>query len=201
MLKSMEKLQKLSASLNKRGYETEIFNDRSILHERILELIRGHTVGCGSCRTLEHLELHKLINRHARKIFPHIPGGAGEDGRSALTADFYFTSANAVSMDGHIVNIDGTGNRVAATCFGPGRVIYLIGSNKITDALDEAIKRAKVAAVKLAKHFNRKTPCVKTGKCEDCLPPDCICSVTVIHRRKPNGAKISVFLINEALWL
>ncbi len=200
-LKNMKKLQKLAATLNKRGYETEVFDNRSVLNERTLEFIRGHTVGYGSCRTLEHLELHKLISRHAKEVFPHIPGEAGDDERNALTADFYFASANAVSMDGHIINIDGTGNRVAATCFGPGRVIYLIGSNKIADTLDEAMKRAKDTAVKLAKHFNRKTPCVKTGKCEDCLSPGCICSVTVIHRRKPNGVKISVFLINEALGL
>ena len=52
--------------------------------------------------------------------------------RKALTADFYLTSANAVSLDGHIINIDGNGNRTAATCFGPKHVIYLIGKNKIT---------------------------------------------------------------------
>ena len=151
--------------------------------------------------TLECLGLLESLKRNAKEVFFHLPGGAGEAERKALTADFYLTSANAISMDGHIVNIDGTGNRVAATCFGPKQVIYVVGKNKITETLDDAMIRAKNTAVKLAKYFGRRTPCVKTGKCEDCLSTECICSITTIHRKKPYGINISVFLINEELGL
>lgn len=78
--------------------------------------------------------------------------------KKALAADFYFTSANAVSLDGHIVNIDGTGNRTAATCFGPKHVVYVIGKNKITNRLEEALRCAKNTAVNLQGYMAEKLP-------------------------------------------
>ena len=134
-------------------------------------------------------------------MYPHIPGRAEKEERKALTADFYLTSANAVSLDGNIVNIDRTGNRVGATCFGPQRVIYLIGKNKITDNLDSALETAKETAIKLSRHYGFNTPCAKTGRCTDCTSPESICSITTIHRRKPRGMMVSVFLIDEELGL
>lgn len=131
----------------------------------------------------------------------HRPGNAGRNERDALSADIFLSSANAVSLDGQIVNIDGTGNRVAATCFGPRHVIFVVGMNKITETLEGAMARAKEAAVKLAIHYRRKTPCVKTGICTDCLSAECICSVMAIHRKNPLGNKVSVFLVAENLGL
>ena len=197
----MKKLQRLSKNLNKRGFETEIFESGSLASERICEIVYKCTVGVGSSITLESLGLLETLKANTKEVFFHLPGGSGDAERKALTAEFYLTSANAISIDGQIVNIDGTGNRVAATCFGPKNVIYLIGKNKITETLDDAITRAKETAVKLAKHFNRKTPCVKTGECEDCLSSESICSITTIHRKKPYGINIFVFLINEELGL
>jgi hypothetical protein len=193
----MKKLKCLSEKLKRRGFDVEVFESGDAVSRRICEIIKGHTVGFGSSMTLSRLGLHDRIKAYAKQVFPHLAGGAGEEERKALTADFYLTSANAISMDGHIVNIDGTGNRVAATCFGPQRVIYVIGRNKITETLEHAMQRAKDTAVKLAKYFKRKTPCVKTGKCENCLSPQCVCSITTIHRKKPYGIDISVFLINR----
>lgn len=197
----MKRLQLLSRRLNRRGFETEVFESGNLAAQRICEIVDARTVGAGSSMTLESLGLLDSLKTCAKEMFFHLPGGAGEAERNALTADLYLTSANAVSLDGHIVNIDGTGNRVAATCFGPKQVIYLIGKNKVVETLDDAMNRAKDTAVKLAKHYKRRTPCVDSGKCEDCLSPECICSITTIHRRKPYGVDISVFLINEALGL
>ena len=170
----MKKLQQISEKLKKRGFDTEIFGSGNKASIRICEIVNGCLVGVGSSMTLEYLGLFESLKSNAKEVFFHLPGGAGEVERKALTADFYLTSANAISMDGHIVNIDGTGNRVAATCFGPKQVIYLVGKNKITETLDDAMIRAKNTAVKLAKHYGRRTPCVKTGKCEDCLSTECI---------------------------
>jgi len=199
--KIMKRLQLLAKNLNKRGFETEIFGSSGPASKRICDIVNGCVVGVGNSMTLESLGLFESLKINAKEVFFHLPGGAGEAERKALTAEFYLSSANAISMDGHIVNIDGTGNRVAATCFGSKRVIYLIGKNKITETLDEAMTRAKDTAVKLAKHYDRKTPCVTTGKCENCFSPECICSITTIHRQKPYGINTSVFLINEELGL
>ncbi len=196
---NMEKLIILSRALNRRGFETELFPSGKTACMRLLEMVQDHTVGYGGSLTLENLDILKDIGAYAKEVFTHLPGRFDNEERQALRTDFFLTSANAVSMDGQIVNIDGTGNRVAATCFGPGRVIYLIGRNKIVPTLEDALLRAKEAAVKVAKRNQRKTPCVKSGKCEDCLSPECVCSITVIHRRKPYGIEISVFLIDEEL--
>ena len=139
------------------------------------------------------------LDKYAKIVYSHAVGEACLSERNALTADFYLTSVNATAMDGHIVNIDGTGNRVAATCFEPKRVIYFVGKNKIVNTLENALIRAKKTAVQLTQIYKRKTPCVITGKCEKWFSSDCICSVTTIHRKKPRGLDISVFLINEDL--
>lgn len=197
----MQRLEQVSAELRARGFDTEVFKTGCTAAQRIYALASGHTVGIGSSMTVGHMGIADKIQDHAKRVFRHQPGGKGQDERDALTADIYLTSANAVSMDGHIVNIDGTGNRVAATCFGPRRVVYLVGKNKVMDTLAEALSRAKATAVRLAKHFHRKTPCTVTGKCEECQSPECVCSVTVIHRRRPDGINVSVFLIDEELGL
>lgn len=195
----MEQLLRLSTTLQKRNFDVEVFPSGATAAMRLLELVQGRTVGYGGSVTLETLGIFDEIGNYAHDVYTHRPGRAGDEEHRALHADIFMTSANAVSRDGHIVNIDGTGNRVAATCFGPGRTIYLIGRNKVVSTLHDALRRAKETAVKVARHYRRKTPCVSTGKCEDCLSPDCICSITTIHRRKPQGIDMSVFLIDEDL--
>lgn len=196
---NLNNLDCLCKVLNCHGFEAEVFPDKDLVAKRIFKMVRGHSVGYGGSMTLRSLGIIDKLGDYAGRVFSHLPGGAGEDERNALTADFYLTSANAVSMDGQIVNIDGTGNRVSATCFGPRRIIYVIGKNKVVNDLDDALAWAKYAAVRLAKYYKRKTPCVKTGKCENCFSPDSICSITTIHRKKPSGIDVSVFLVDEEL--
>ena len=193
----MDKLELLTERLTKCGFKVELFESGDLASKKIYKIINGHSVGIGSSMTLEKLGIKTSLKNYAKEVFPHLPGQVGDDERRALTADYYLCSANAISMNGHIVNIDGTGNRVAATCFGPKHMIYLIGKNKITDTLEDALNRAKETAVQLAKYFNRKTPCVKTGECSECLSKESICAITTIHRKKPYGIDISVFLIKD----
>lgn len=155
-------------------------------------------IGMGNSLTLDALGIKKIWKKQTSAIYQHAPDSSESETKKALLADVYLTSANAISCDGQIINIDGTGNRTAATCYGPKHVIYVIGKNKITPSLEEAIKRARnTAAVKNAKRYNRKTPCTITGKCEDCLSPECICGIMTIHRKQPYGLKITVILVNE----
>ncbi|MCP4181285.1 MAG: lactate utilization protein [bacterium] len=197
----MNELISLSKILKRKKFEVEIFETGKLAKDKACKIIKDNIVGFGGSMTLDQIGLLDEINKFSKKVYSHIPGGAGEDEHNSLTVDYYLTSVNAISTGGDIVNIDGTGNRVAATCFGPKNIIYFIGKNKITGSLNEALVRAKETAVKLAKKYNRKTPCVTTGKCEDCLSPECICSITTIHRKKPNGINIYIFLINESLGL
>ena len=199
-----EQLVELSRTLKSRGFQVHICNDRVKAVDCVSRLISEYgiceSIGFGNSITLISIGLQERLLKYTHNIFIHTPIGTEEADRKALTADFYFTSANAISMDGHIVNIDGTGNRTAATCFGPKHVIYLIGRNKVTNTLEDALFRVRnVVAVELARRYNRKTPCNITGKCEDCISPECICAVTTIHRKKPYGVDITVILIDEDL--
>ena len=117
-----------------------------------------------------------------------------------LSADFFLTGANAVSLTGELVNIDGKGNRVAAIVFGPREIIVIAGMNKVVDTLDEAVRRARtIAAPKNEQRFLGKTPCAQTGCCANCHGEECICNQILITRNCRPAGRIHVILVGEEL--
>ena len=119
---------------------------------------------------------------------------------AAYDADFFLTSANAMTQDGEMVNIDGNANRVSAIAQGPKKVIVIAGMNKICDDLDGAMKRARnVAAPINAQRFGLNTPCAKTGACMNCKSPDTICCQFLITRFSRHTDRIHVILVNDNL--
>ena len=119
---------------------------------------------------------------------------------AAYDADVFLSSANAMTDDGVLVNIDGNANRVSAICQGPKKVIFIVGMNKVCADLDSAMKRARnVAAPINAQRFGLSTPCAKTGKCMDCKSPDTICCQFLITRFSRHAGRIHVILVNENL--
>ena len=120
--------------------------------------------------------------------------------RRALTCDLFITGTNALVEDGRLVNLDNLGNRVAAMAFGPTHVLLIIGRNKLSSSLDEAMRRVKTVAAPInAASLNRKTPCAKTRRCEDCASPDRICSVwTITEKSMPQG-RVKIILVNAEL--
>lgn len=120
--------------------------------------------------------------------------------RQAFSCDYYFMSTNAITLNGELVNIDGNGNRVAALIFGPSNVILVCGMNKVSVNTEDAIARVRnIASPPNCNRLDRKTPCAATGKCADCLSPDCICNHTVITRRSGAPGRIKVLLVGEEL--
>ena len=127
-----------------------------------------------------------------------------EDKRAAMLAaydaDFFLTSANAMTEDGVMVNIDGNSNRVSAIAQGPKHVIVIAGMNKICPDVDAAMKRARnVAAPINAQRFGLNTPCAKTGSCMNCKSPDTICCQFLITRFSRHEGRIHVILVNDSL--
>ena len=119
---------------------------------------------------------------------------------AAYDADVYLSSANAITEDGVMVNIDGNANRVSAIAQGPRKVVFIVGMNKVCDDLDGAMKRARnVAAPINAQRFGLSTPCAKTGACFDCKSPDTICCQFLITRYSKHPGRIHVILVNDAL--
>ena len=118
----------------------------------------------------------------------------------AYDADVFLASANAMTQDGILVNIDGNANRVSALAFGPKKVVLIVGMNKVCNDLDGAMKRARnVAAPTNAQRFNGSTPCTKTGACMDCKSPDTICCQFLITRYSRHTGRIHVILVNDEL--
>ena len=191
-------------AMKKRGFEAYYVSTAEEAREKALELItEGSTVSWGGSATIDQIGLkhavieggYKVINRDAAET----PEERTELMRKALICDVFLMSANAVSEDGQLVNIDGNGNRVAALCYGPKEVIVVAGMNKVAGNLEEAYARArKFAAPVNAQRFNLATPCGKTGLCADCLSPECICSQIVVTRRS-SGGRIKVILVGEEL--
>jgi len=200
MMNNME-LEKIADTLKRCGYRVALFDTSNDAKEYLLKICGNKRVGISSSMSLNSMGFPECLLDIPKELYLHEKGGHGQSEHNALTADIYLSSANAISRQGHIVNIDGTGNRVGATVFGPKQVIYVIGKNKIVDTLPDALDRAKNTAVTMASMLKLKTPCAITKECSDCQSPQCICAVTSIHRRKPNGIEISILLVNEELGL
>ena len=119
---------------------------------------------------------------------------------AAYDADYFLASANAMTEDGVIVNIDGNSNRVSMIAHGPKHVLFIVGMNKICDDVDGAMKRARnVAAPINAQRFGLNTPCAKTGSCMNCKSPDTICCQFLITRYSRHTDRIHVILVNDNL--
>ena len=167
----------------------------------VLSMIKDEDlVAWGGSVTIEQLDLKpdlkKFLDRDMAAADDFL-----EVRRQALLSDVFLTSTNAITMDGELVNIDGMGNRVAAMCFGPNKVIVVAGTNKIAENEEAAISRIKTEACPPnCIRLGRVTPCAVTGKCADCLKPgSTICSYTVTTRFCTIPDRIHVILVNESV--
>lgn len=163
------------------------------------------TVGFGGSRTIVDLGLAGRLEAMGKELLDHNrPGLSLEEKlgvmRRQLTCDLFLASANAITLTGSIISIDGNGNRVASTIFGPRKVILVAGRNKLVGSVDEGLKRIKAFAAPLAaRRLDINVPCAKTGFCIDCNTPDRICTITMILERKPRLGDVRVLVVNEEL--
>ena len=120
----------------------------------------------------------------------------------AVLADYYLMSSNAITLDGELINIDGTGNRVACLTYGPKNVIMIVGMNKVVNDVEDGIKRVRnFASPPNTLRLRLKTPCSMTGRCGDCYGDTCICSQIVVTRRQSAAmrGRIKIILVGESL--
>ena len=169
---------------------------------KALELIpEGSSIGMGGC--MSAIEIG-LVDALKAGNYNYIDRDAATDPRAAMLAaydsDVFLASANAITEDGVIVNIDGNSNRVSAIAQGPRKVVFIVGMNKVCDDVDGAMKRARnVAAPINAQRFGLSTPCAKTGSCFNCKSPDTICCQFLITRFSRHPGRIHVILVNDNL--
>ena len=199
ILRTIEALE----SNNMNGYLVETRED---IINKICELVNeGDTVACGGsmslfeCGVIDHLRSGRynfldrykegLSKEEIKNIF-----------RESFFADAYFASSNAITEDGHIYNVDGNGNRVAAMLYGPDKVIIIAGVNKIVKNIDEAVNRNRqVSGPANAKRLNKLTPCTKVGYCMDCRVSDRICREFTIISSQGDKDRMHIIFVNEEL--
>ena len=196
---------KVAENLARRHFEAYYVSTAAEAAEKVLSLIpREHVVSWGGTMTMAQLQVSSgsrggvtasstatrpLLRLTAARLDEEISFGAT-----------FLMSANAVSADGQLVNIDGNGNRVAALCYGPDSVIVVAGMNKVAPTLEAAVSRARnVAAPVNSQRFPGKTPCNVTGLCSDCIGPDCNCAQVVVTRVSRPVGRIKVILVGEDL--
>ena len=166
-----------------------------------LELIpEGSTIAMGGCTSAHEIGLINALENGNYHYLDREKMDAREGLMAAYDADIFLSSANALTDDGLLVNIDGNSNRVSCIAQGPKKVIFIVGINKVSSDLDAAMKRARnVAAPANAQRFDIKTPCKETGKCFNCKSPDTICCQFLITRYSRHTDRIHVILVNENL--
>lgn len=195
----------LVKNLRSRHYDAYYCETKADALAKALELIpKGATVGWGGAMSAKQIGLLDAVNAGDYNAIDRDKTSTPEERKKAmkscLLADVFITGANALSLDGQMVNIDGVGNRVAAIVYGPESILVIAGMNKVMDTLEAAVIRARTIAAPMNKQrFPHQTPCEITGACGDCKSEGCICNQILITRNSKPAGRIKVILVGEDL--
>jgi len=200
-------IDKVIESLKKNEMEAAYFQTVAEAREEVLRRIpSGARVGIGGSITLREMGILEALEKRGNEVYDHWEEGLSKErrqevGKMQQRADFFLASTNALTLDGKLINVDATGNRVASMIFGPERVMVIAGVNKIVKNLNEGLARLKkVAAPRNCQRRKDPTPCAQDLVCHNCDTPARLCRVTTIIERRPWGIKeFAVFLVGEEL--
>ncbi|NCC88710.1 MAG: lactate utilization protein, partial [Clostridia bacterium] len=186
------------------GYTVSYFENAEDAAIYLNNIIDNKSVGFGDSATLLSMKLFERLSSHNEVFDPqHCATGTSfiATAKKCLTTKIYLTSINALSETGEMVNIDGTGNRIAGTLFGHEKVYFVAGVNKLAPNLEDAVWRVRnIAAPKNAMRLGLRTPCAKKGdRCYDCSSPDRICNGMMVYLKKMDDIDMEIVLINEQL--
>jgi L-lactate utilization protein LutB len=198
--------KKAVEALNKNGFGAVFAENSAEAVKLIMDMINsGEKIGFGGSMTVSGLGIQSLAEKKGAAVLDHnAPGITSEKKRETMvaqqTCDLFIASANAITLEGEILNVDGGGNRVSALTFGPKRALIVAGANKIVQDMQDAFTRVEMCASPRNVHrLGKKTPCAVTGKCEDCASPERICNVYSIMRKRPLGISYTVIIVGEEL--
>ncbi len=196
----------VAAALRKRHFDAYFCpTAQEALYQALSLIPAADTVSWGGSATIREIGLLQALKERRQPVLDRETAATPAERlgimRRALLCDTFLMSANAVSQDGQLVNVDGNGNRVAALAYGPKQVIVIAGINKVVKDLDAAVTRARTLAAPInAQRFSEnKTPCLVTGMCADCTAADCICAQIVVTRLSRPAGRIKVILVGEEL--
>ena len=193
--------QKTAENMKKRGFTVRRYATGAEAAEALCGELKGQEIGMGGSVTAAQLGLPEKLEAAGCTVYARGRSWDRKDTDKGVTAPVYISSANGVAETGELVNIDGTGNRVASMIFGPKNVALIIGKNKFAETMDECMDRIKaVACAKNARRLGLSTPCAVAGRCTDCFSKERICSVTTIIEAKPGAiSEMHLILVDEVL--
>ena len=197
----------LVKNLESRHFEAYYCKTKEQALQKALEWIpEGASVGWGGAMSAEQIGLIAAVRIGNFKALDRAQCTTLEEkdhiAHACLNADVFITGANSMSLDGQMVNIDGTGNRIAAIAYGPKNVVVIAGMNKVVDSVEDAVRRARtVAAPMNQQHFQLPNPCTATGTCADCKSETCICNQILVTRHCRPAGRIKFILVGEDLGL
>ena len=193
-------------ALKKNGFEAVYFPQREDAVKFVLDfVVPGMSVGLGGSATIEELGIPEQARAKGAVILDHgqpdlSPEEKQEARRRELVCDLFLSSANAITLDGSLVNVDGNGNRVAALTFGPKKVIVVAGVNKICSDVAAAFERIRTYAAPMDnKRLGLANPCTTTGVCMNCDNKGPICRIYSVLKKRPMSADFTVLLVGESL--
>jgi len=189
---------KLTQNLEQRGFTPKVFATAAEAVDYLDKEIDGVSVGFGGSMTVQEMGLYPRLAAHNHAVWHWNKDGLDQ----AAVTDVYICSVNGLAETGELINIDGTGNRVASTLYGHKRVYFVVGRNKVAPDYDAALWRARnIASPKNAQRIGVDTPCaVKGDRCYDCSSPQRICRGLVVLWEKPKSIEtMEVILIDEDL--
>lgn len=189
-------------NLENYGFSTQLFATGEEAKNYLVSTLQEKTIGFGGSVSLRDIGLFEALSENNIVVW-HNKIPSHEVRRLANQCSIYITSVNAIAETGHIVNIDKTGNRIAMMAFGPKTCYYIVGKNKITPTLAEALDRAKnKAAPQNARRLKARTPCARNAdQCYNCNTPDRVCHMTLIMERPPHGMQAEIIFIDQNLGL
>lgn len=198
--------QKMIKALQRRHFDAYYCATAEEARKQVNELIEdGSSVTWGGTMTVRDLQIPDMLRQRGTldvwdRDLVETPEEKLEMYHRAFHADYYLSSANAISEDGVIVNIDGNGNRVAAITWGPKHVIFVVGMNKVAQDVEAALKRARSTASPInAARFDIQTPCQLDGQCHNCNSPQSICNFVHFTRNSSKPGRIIVVLVGDSL--
>ena len=198
--------QQLIQALKQRNMEASYAATKEEALEQALAWIpEGSCIGWGGSVSIDAIGLKDAVRQGNYRVIDRDTAANAEEKeamyrRILADCDYFLTSTNAISQDGVLVNIDGTANRLAAMCYGPRHVLYIVGMNKVVATAEDALHRARNEAAPInAMRFGLKTPCSKTGCCYDCKSPDTVCCQIVFTRFNHVPGRVKVILVDDSL--
>ena len=195
---------KVAENLKDLGYQVSIFDTKEQAADYLCGQIQDTTVGFGGSMTLREMGLYERLCETNTVHWHWQPQGDTTIPQTRMLArdtEVYLSSVNGLAETGEIINIDGSGNRVAETIFGHKKVYFVVGKNKLAEDYDKALWRARnIAAPKNAFRLKTKTPCAEMGdQCYDCKSPARICRALSVLWCAPTGSQYEVVLVKEDL--